>query len=180
MATANDVVDGRMATWAEYCALDTEGRSEYIGGRIVMAPSPTQRHQRTARRLANALEEVLPDGWAVTEAWAWKPGADEFAPDVMVHSQTPQDERFTGTPALVVEILSNRRSRDLVLKMALYAEAGAPHYWVVDPRDGVLQAFALVPEQKIFRQVARLEGAARATLPFGVATLDVDLPALLA
>ncbi len=39
-----------------------------------------------------------------------------------------------GAPDIVVEILSSDRSRDLVRKRRLYAEAGVPEYWIFDPR----------------------------------------------
>ena len=42
--------------------------------------------------------------------------------------------RIEGAPDIVVEILSSDRSRDLVYKRRVYAEAGVREYWVVDPR----------------------------------------------
>ncbi|HBI56626.1 MAG TPA: prevent-host-death protein, partial [Firmicutes bacterium] len=41
--------------------------------------------------------------------------------------------KYKGTPALVVEVLSNStRSRDLVQKLDLYMESGIHEYWVVN------------------------------------------------
>ena len=42
--------------------------------------------------------------------------------------------RIEGAPDIVVEILSSDRARDLVYKRRIYAEAGVPEYWIVDPR----------------------------------------------
>ena len=40
---------------------------------------------------------------------------------------------FEGAPDIVIEILSSDRDRDLVRKRQLYAEAGVPEYWILDP-----------------------------------------------
>ena len=43
------------------------------------------------------------------------------------------DQMIEGAPDIVVEILSTDRSRDLVRKRQLYAEAGVSEYWIFDP-----------------------------------------------
>ena len=70
---------------------------------------------------------------------------------------------------------------DLVVKTRKYAAAGLPHYWIVDPRDRALDAYAL-DESGLYRHVAHLdlEGAPAPTeLSFGVGTVVVDLRELL-
>ena len=48
--------------------------------------------------------------------------------------------RVEGAPDIVVEILSTDRSRDLVRKRQIYAEAGVLEYWPIDPyNDNVTQ-----------------------------------------
>ena len=168
---------GQPMSWEEYERLGEDIRAQYVDGRLVMSPSPSRRHQRVARRLANGLEAVLPDGWQVDAFWGWKPGRDEFIPDVIVYPETEEQVRFTGTPALVVEVLSGNRSTDLVVKVGKYAAAGLAHYWVLDLRDEVLEAFAL--RNGMYEPAARLERDQRADLGFGIATLQVDLGALL-
>ena len=51
----------------------------------------------------------------------------------MVFEATVDQLRFTGTPTLVVEILSTDPARDTIRKFAKYAEAGLPRYWIIDP-----------------------------------------------
>ena len=131
--TAATSVERRPATWEQYLALGEDLRAEYIDGEIMMSPSPGRRHQTMVRRLANVIEPALPDGYAVTTEWAWKPGGDEFVPDVMVHPATAEQVRFTGTPLLCVEVLSTKRASDYVTKVYKYAAAGLSHYWIVDP-----------------------------------------------
>jgi Uma2 family endonuclease len=102
---------------------------------------------------------------------------DEFVPDVMVHPQTDEDLRFTGLPALVVEVLSSNRGDDLVRKTVKYATVGLPHYWIVDPRDRVLDAYELVDGAYELR--ARLTDDESGDVPFGIATAHIDLAELL-
>ena len=142
-----------------------------------MSPSPRKSHQRLSRRLANALEAVLPEGFEVDEAWSWKPGADEFVPDVIVHPVTDEDVRFTGMPLLVVEVLSSNRSDDLVLKAVRYAALGLPRYWVVDAREGVLDAYVLGGD--VFRREALVTTEGPVEISIGPASLTVDLAGLL-
>ncbi|GAB7190289.1 hypothetical protein NUM3379_09950 [Kineococcus sp. NUM-3379] len=160
-------------SWEEYEALDGDVPGEYLDGKLVVSPRPTLVHQRAVRRLANLLDGVLPEAEVIAEG-AWKPRADEFAPDVMVIPRTDEVLRFTGTPLLVVEVLSSNRTHDLVRKAAKYARAGLPRYWVLDPVEHVLHDFEL--QEGVFERVAAVRGRGRtAFLP----DLDVDVEALL-
>jgi Uma2 family endonuclease len=171
-------VERRPATWEEYEALGEVRNAEFVDGCIVMSPLPGLRHQLASRRLANALEAVLSDEYAVVETWGWKPGRDEFGPDVMVvrAADITTDVRFSGVPVLCVEILSSNRAHDLITKTAKYAEAGLDHYWILDPVSESMEI--LVRDGVHYRSETTVTRDAPADVSFGVAAVRLDVPSL--
>lgn len=143
MTTAR-VQPPHLLTVAQYLELDEPpwGYTELVEGRIVMSPSPHRRHNRAAYRLATAIEPQLPPGLEVLLDLdvdlqlvpADEPGFSR-RPDVVI------TRRAEGVvPArdvlIVVEVVSPGSVRtDHMVKRAEYADAGIPHYWIIDVRE---------------------------------------------
>jgi Uma2 family endonuclease len=176
VSVSDAVVDGQPVTLEQYRALGEDPAVEYIDGRLAVSPSPSRRHQKACTRLVAELERVLPATHDVAMAWSWTTGTDEFIPDVMVHEVTTESARFTGIPALLIEVLSGNRQDDLVLKRRKYALAGVPHYWVVDVDARTVEALESSPDEPGSYRVAQLlnAGSGARSLDFGVASLVVD------
>jgi Uma2 family endonuclease len=141
-----------------------------------MSPAPSARHQTISLNLAIALQQVLPPPARVLETWGWKPDADEFGPDLIVFDDTGEDMRYTGTPHLVIEILSSDPARDIIRKTAKYAAAGLERYWIVDPEGPEVIVYRLV--DGILAERGRHGPGASATIEVGPTEVALD-PAVL-
>ena len=101
----------------------------------------------------------MPDGVDVTWGWGWKPGADEFIPDVMVFDDTDEQIRLTSVPQLVVEVLSDHRASDIFRKAAKYAATGLERYWLIDPEEPEIIVYE--PVDGVFVERSRHVGGPR-------------------
>ena len=135
-------------TLADLEAMPDDGRRyELIGGAIVMTPAPGPKHQLVSARLLRLLEDALPDGHAVFAAPIDLdlPGEQRVQPDLVVLPWSSVGEKRLSVPVLlVVEIISGgSRTQDTVTKRAVYAAAGIPAFWIVDPESDELTALRL-------------------------------------
>jgi Uma2 family endonuclease len=130
-------------------AMPDDGRRyELIGGAIVMTPAPEPVHQRVSRRLQTLLETTCPAGHEVFDAPIDYdlPEGQRVEPDlIVVPDGSVKKKRLSGPALLVVEIVSPGSTvHDRITKRAVYAAAGVPAYWIVDPNNGRVLALRLV------------------------------------
>ena len=168
-------LDGTAMSWEEFDELG-EVPAEYVDGRLVMAASPTGIHQDTIYELMTVLKSVAEPGFTVRSGWSWKPGRDEFVPDIMVHPRSREQVRYLGTPALCVEVLSTNRRADLMVKTAKYAAYGLDRYWVLDPDKREMYVFA---RQDATYELVQTVGREPAEVDFGAGVARIDLAAII-
>jgi Uma2 family endonuclease len=114
----------------DYYRIPDKGRIELLDGVVVVSPSPTRIHQRTALNLAVLLRECRTGRLEVVIGpydVRIRP-LRVFEPDVVV---LPLDNEEA---VLAVEVLSKYgRSYDRGVKRRGYEERGIPSYWIIDP-----------------------------------------------
>ena len=140
---------GHLLTVAEYAELgETEsGYTELLEGRLLMSPSPVPDHNFAAAELLVQLRpqlpihlEMIPDVDIDLELVGTdQPGFSRRPDLVIVQRDARRRVRDQGgliracEALVVVEIVSpGSRRTDYVAKRSEYADAGIPHYWIVD------------------------------------------------
>jgi Uma2 family endonuclease len=166
-----EVGDRVAMSWDEYLSHRGQRRGEYYDDSFVVSPSAVQRHQRIVARLLGLIAPALPESADVLPDWGWRPWpSTEFIPDLVVFDRT-DDRYLTSPPHLVVEVLSDDRGRDLLRKFHLYARAGAPCYWVIDPGGPTIVVYTL--DGGAYRESARVAGDQRVLLDLGPASVEI-------
>lgn len=141
----------RKLTYQDYLRFPDDGhRHELIDGAHIVTSTPSLRHQQIFRnlvfRLAQHLErhgggEMIPAPFGVVFTLF-----DVVEPDLLYVSDTRKhilsDSHVTGSPDLVVEILSpSTRARDEGAKLRLYDRSDVAEYWVVDPASDAIRVY---------------------------------------
>ena len=131
-------------TIADFLRLDDAGafddypKTELIDGVVVAMNAQLSTHARIKsrifRRIADAVDDALPDYEAWVEVATAIPPVSMPEPDIVVtrfqaigRAPVPVD-----TIALIVEVADTTKRFDLGAKARIYAAAGVPEYWVVD------------------------------------------------
>ncbi|MDQ3154077.1 MAG: Uma2 family endonuclease [Actinomycetota bacterium] len=183
----------RLLTVAEFAALpeDSAARYELQEGHVVMSPRPKPDHQECLGELRSRLKAQAPDGLDVLPEVdvdlelvpSGRPGFVR-APDLVV---VPRDARLrvrthgglirAGEVVLAVEIISpGTRRMDTVIKHGEYADAGIPHYWVIDIEGGVSLTACHLAGEFGYLDASPHTGPVTIDEPF---TVRLDLDALL-
>jgi Uma2 family endonuclease len=182
----------KLYTVAEYLALgETEpGYTELSEGRLIMVPGPSPDHNTVAARLWMALLHQLPPELEPildvdVDLELVPPDQPGYSrrPDLIVarrEARTRVREQGgvirASEVVLVVEIVSPGSVRtDTVVKRGEYADAGIPHYWIVDIADPVSVLTCHQAPGFGYADGGEVTGTLRASEPF---VAEVDLAAL--
>lgn len=193
LMTALPLPRPRLLTAAEFAALDeaSDGRYELQDGNVVMSPSPVPFHQACQGELLAQLRGQVPDHLKALPAVDLDlelvpPGSPGFVriPDVVVvtraafHRVGEHGGLLRAADAvLAVEILSPGSVRtDRVIKRGEYADAGIPHYWMLDLDDGPSLTACHLAGEFGYQDAVPERGVLVTDTPFPV---RVDVAALL-
>src|ERR1051325_10273254 len=127
-------------------------RYEIIEGELFVSCSPGLTHERVLFKLILLIGNFLetnPIGEAVANMGVILSDISGVIPDLLVFLNEQRDtiitnDRLTGPPALVIEILSPGSAnirRDRVTKLQLYSKHGVSEYWIVDPQNRSLERY---------------------------------------
>lgn len=111
-------------------------RYEIVDGGLHVTPPLDDTHESLARALVTTLRGAAPPGWWVVARLGVAIGASNLIPDVLVLRPESSGAIWSrpSDVALVVEVESAESRRyDRLLKPALYADAGIPSFWRVEP-----------------------------------------------
>jgi Uma2 family endonuclease len=145
----------KRATYADLEAVPEHLVAEIIDGALVTYPRPSPRHSATATALGAELSRAFqkarggPGGWVFCGKPEVSLGEQLLVPDIVGWKRErltayPDTNYFTVSPDWVCEVLSaSTERRDRTAKSRIYAEAQVPHFWLIDPRQQIMEAFEL-------------------------------------
>jgi len=180
----------RLLTVAEYLELGEiePGYTELVEGRVILSPSPEFDHNYVGDEVWLALRQQLPPHLlAITDMDVnlelAPPKAPGFVrrPDVLVVYREARERirRERGIlrasdVVIVVETLSPGSKRtDRVAKRHDYADAGIPHYWILDLDQPVSLLTCHLAGEFGYADGGEFTGTFRTADPFGF-ELDLD------
>jgi Uma2 family endonuclease len=149
-----DPAKGR-ATYADLEAVPPELVAEIIDGKLYTHPRPSPRHAAATNSLTDELTGPYqkgrggPGGCVFFDEPELHLGPHVVVPDIAGWRRErldtyPETNYFDLAPDWVCEVLSaSTDRRDRTVKSRIYAEAGIPYFWLIDPRLQILEAFEL-------------------------------------
>jgi Uma2 family endonuclease len=139
-------------TYEDYLKTPENERYELIGGELVMTPPPKTDHQSVSAELQfRIMKFVKENGLGRVFDAPYDVYLDEetvLQPDLLFISKDRQniigEDNVKGAPDLVIEILSESTAyRDTIQKKILYAKFGVKEYWIVAPKEAVIELYTL-------------------------------------
>jgi Uma2 family endonuclease len=129
-------------TYEDYLHIPEDGRRhEIIDGEHFVNPAPNTKHQQILASLGTALYVFVRERKVGKVFFAPYDtvfsNIDVVQPDILFVSSARLDlinaANLKGAPDLAVEILSENRRYDEIIKKKLYERHGVLEYWIADP-----------------------------------------------
>ena len=139
-------------------------RYEIVDGSLHVTPPMDERHTAVVEALVEELRAAAPEGWWVCSRVGIQTDASNLLPDVTVLRPRSAGGAWADPAdvALVVEVEAPETALyDRLLKPAVYAAAGIPSLWRVEPGP-VLRTYAL--DGAGYRAGENVEGAEQVQL----------------
>lgn len=173
----------RLLTYEDFLAFPDDGiRREIVDGEALVTPAPNIRHQDLIGYMFNALyDHVRVHGGGrvlVSPVDVRLSEHDIVEPDIVFVADDRavilEEKYILGAPSLTVEVVSDPRT-DRLRKRDLYARAGVPVYWIVDPDADRVEVYRLIGAS--YGKPEILEPGETLTLE-GLPGLEIDLSEL--
>ena len=147
---------GKRVSYEEFIEISSKStlRMELINGEIYILCAPNIKHQEIVGRLYLIFSDyfkgkkckVILSPFAVVFRKKDLKEPDVMQPDILVacdlEGNVNSKNRYTGTPALVIEILSeSTRSKDMVDKLNTYMLSGVEEYWIIDTKQDIIMMY---------------------------------------
>jgi len=143
----------RAATYEDLLQVPENLVAEIIHGQLITHPRPAPRHAVASSSLGMELGGPFdkgrggPGGWWILDEPELHLGPNVLVPDLAGWRRErlptlPETAWFELPPDWICEVLSPSTARiDRVEKLPIYAGAGIPHVWLIDPDLRTLEAF---------------------------------------
>ncbi|NUW37302.1 Uma2 family endonuclease [Nonomuraea sp. SMC257] len=160
---------------------DLPAHTELIDGSLVFVSPQASFHMLVVDLLVTALRRCAPDDVLVRREMSVILDEDlRPEPDVCViradAEKSLRQTFYRGSQVLLaIEVVSpESRRRDRQRKPVLYAEAGIPHFWLVEDHDEkpVVHVFELQPATRTYAPSGVFHDRLKLTVPFDI---DIDL-----
>jgi Uma2 family endonuclease len=159
--------------------LPPERRFELMDGEIIEIMPPSPRHANRVARVGAVLKDLVRGNALVREEKPIRLDRHfDPQPDVAVVCGTLDDyeERFPGPDEvlLVVEVADTSLDYDRTAKLAAYAAAGIPEFWIVNIREAQVEVYREPDEREYRARRVYKAGESLAPLAFPDCPLPVD------
>ncbi len=137
-------------TVTDYMSMPDGKRYQLLDGELIVAPSPTSKHQSISGQLYLTMRQFVTQS-QLGRVW-YAPldvilsDHDVVQPDLFFVSKVREnivtEANVQGAPDLVVEILSPATAQhDREYKITLYSRHGVREYWLVDPDEDTVEVW---------------------------------------